>query len=232
MDFLMRLQAIYPQARPVDITTLGPFLVATMDRYAIDRPLRQAHFLAQVGHESGQLRYREEIASGDAYDTRADLGNTPARDGDGRLYKGRGGIGCTGKANYSAYDQHRQAGGLLVREPWRVGTDPELFCDVAGWYWDVHQLNPLADADNARLITKRINGGYNGLADRLAILERAKRVLLPNRDDVRRLQVYLNGQSAAPRLAVDGDFGGRTRAALEAFLALGGQLPAGLARAW
>jgi putative chitinase len=78
----------------------GP-LAAKMAAAAITTPLRQAHFLAQLGHESGELRYTEELASGDAYEGRRDLGNTVP--GDGRRFKGRGLIQLTGRANYQAY---------------------------------------------------------------------------------------------------------------------------------
>ncbi|MCK7579811.1 MAG: hypothetical protein MZV65_31730 [Chromatiales bacterium] len=171
------LRAIYRRAREHDILELAPWIAATSTRYQIDTPLRQAHFLAQIGHESGELRYREEIASGDAYDTRVDLGNTPECDGDGRTWKGRGLIQLTGATNYRRYAGFKQRPDIL-KHPEIVALDSELCCDVAGWYWMRRDINRWADADDLRAVTRRINGGYNGLADRQRLLVRAKHVLM------------------------------------------------------
>lgn len=172
MSLDAELRAIYRHARDRDIQELAPHIQACMDRYQINTPLRKAHFLAQIGHESGQLRYREEIASGAAYEGRQDLGNT--RPGDGRRFKGRGLIQLTGRANYAAYDQDKALGGMLLREPGFLATNPALCCDVAGWFWDRRALNALADEDALHAITRKINGGLNGLEDRAALLARAK----------------------------------------------------------
>lgn len=209
------LRAIYPEARAQDCETLAPYLRDTMARYHIDTALRAAHFLAQVGHESGQLRYREELASGDAYDTRTDLGNTPERDGDGRRWKGRGLIQLTGAANYRAYAADKRRPDILER-PQLLATDPELCCDVAGWYWDRHTLNTWADRDDVRTITRIINGGYNGLSDRMRLLARAKSVLTEARS-VHALQRALNAWGITPPLVVDGILGSKTREAVRAF---------------
>lgn len=140
-------------------------------KYGINTPLRQNHFLAQVLHESGAFYYKEEIASGDAYDTRVDLGNTPQKDGDGRLYKGRGWIQCTGKANYSLAS--KEFGVDFVKNPKLVGEYP--YCAlIAGWYWNRHKLNTCADKDDIKTITKKINGGYNGIIDRTNWLNKCK----------------------------------------------------------
>jgi putative chitinase len=149
---------------------------ATLTAYNISTPLRICHFLSQLGHESGSLRYTEEIASGAAYDTgrlAAALGNTPQADGDGQSYKGRGFIQLTGKTNYRKYS--KQSGIDFIANPKLLAEVP--YCaDSAGWYWATHGLNELADQDNVRAITKKINGGYNGLADRMSRLTVCKRV--------------------------------------------------------
>ena len=168
-----QLRRILPDATRDNIDRYLPALNAGMAAREIDTPLRAAHFLAQVGHESGSLRYAEEIASGAAYEGRRDLGNTEP--GDGSHFKGRGLIQLTGRANYADYGA--AIGRDLLADPSPVATDPALAVDVACWFWVAHGLNTLADADDPERITRRINGGLNGYAQRLAILARARQVL-------------------------------------------------------
>jgi putative chitinase len=147
-------------------------LNATMDEFEINTPARQASFLSQIGHESGQLRYVEELASGSAYEGRKDLGNLQI--GDGVRFKGRGLIQITGRVNYAA---------LMLALDIDCIEHPELLeepinaCRSAGWFWQSHNINELADAGDQVRITKRINGGINGLADRIALFQIAKKVL-------------------------------------------------------
>lgn len=143
-----------------------------MDEYGIDTPLRQAHFLAQLAHESGQFVYTEEIASGEAYEGRADLGNT--QKGDGKRFKGRGLIQLTGRANYTKYGKAVGKDFTTDATAPTIATDPWLAVDVSCWFWSEHGLNELADTDDVMAVTRVINGGYNGLADRKAKLVRAK----------------------------------------------------------
>lgn len=168
------LKRIMPFATDANINKYISHLNDTMKQFAIDTPLRQAHFLAQLGHESGSLRYVREIASGEAYEGRKDLGNTSP--GDGVKYKGRGLIQLTGKANYKAFDDFTGGRYGLLEHPERV-EQPDLATMVAGWFWDKNNLNRCADQDDARKVTKIINGGYNGLDNRLDFLKRAKAVL-------------------------------------------------------
>lgn len=168
---------------PDDLRQILPYAGARADVFAepitdamaefdINTPARQAAFVAQVGHESGQLRYVEELASGQAYEGRLDLGNT--QPGDGVRYKGRGLIQITGRSNYVAC--------MLALDVDCV-LHPELLCEPinaarsAAWFWKSHGLNELADQGDQVKVTKRINGGINGLADRLALFEKAKEVL-------------------------------------------------------
>lgn len=132
-------------------------LNTAMVEFEINTPLRVAAFLAQLGHESGELRWFEEFASGMAYEGRADLGNNSP--GDGQRYKGRGPIQLTGKANYI---KAGKALGLdLVNNPHLAATTGIGF-RIAGWFWKTKGLNELADKKDFDTITKRINGGFNG----------------------------------------------------------------------
>ncbi|HVZ07761.1 glycoside hydrolase family 19 protein [Rhodopila sp.] len=166
------LQGIMPTATAAKVAQYAAPMQRGMARHAITSALRQAHFLAQLGHESGGLVYNEELADGRAYDGRADLGNT--RPGDGPRFKGRGLIQLTGRANYKAFGD--SIGRDLTTEPNNrlVATDPGLAVDAACWFWDTRSLNPLADADDIESITRRVNGGLNGFQDRKAYLARAK----------------------------------------------------------
>lgn len=145
------------------------FLNEAMERFEINTPERQAAFLAQLGHESGRLRYVEELASGRAYEGRADLGNSEP--GDGARYKGRGLIQITGRGNYAKASD--ALGVDFISDP-ELLERPDYACLSAGWFWATHGLNELADTGDFRKITRRINGGYNGLADRLALWDEAK----------------------------------------------------------
>lgn len=140
-----------------------------MHEFDINTPHREAAFIAQVAHESGGFHYVRELASGDAYEHRADLGNL--QPGDGRKYRGRGLIQITGRDNY------RKCGDALSVD---LVANPELLegavlaCRSAAWYWSDHGLNELADQHDFRKITIRINGGLNGWQDRIQYWERAK----------------------------------------------------------
>lgn len=167
-----RLRAIMPTAKTSQITLYAAPLWTGMQARAINTPLRQAHFLAQLGHESGAFSYSEELASGSAYEGRVDLGNTQS--GDGRRFKGRGLIQLTGRSNYTAYGQAIAEDLTSGDNAKRVAAEPRLATDVACWFWETRSLNALADLDDVLGITRAINGGYNGLADRRAYLRRAK----------------------------------------------------------
>lgn len=168
---------------PAELASMMPFgsvravnfaapLTATMSEFEIDTPRRQAAFLAQLAHESGSLRYVKEIADGTAYEGRKDLGNTSP--GDGVKYKGRGLIQITGKANYRACGH---ALGLdLLASPELLET-PENASRSAGWFWQWKNLNQHADADRFGSLTRAINGGYNGLDDRIQHWLRIRKVL-------------------------------------------------------
>lgn len=147
-----------------------------MALYAIDSPARQAAFLAQIGHESGGLIYVRELwgptPTQEEYEGRADLGNTEP--GDGFKYRGRGLIQITGRANY-------QTCGAALTLP--LLDHPELLeapgnaAQSAAWFWNSKNLNDLADIGDFNTITRRINGGLNGLQNRLALYALCKSTL-------------------------------------------------------
>lgn len=159
-----------------------PGLNATMGKFAIITPLRMAAFIAQIGHESGQLRYVRELGN-DKYLAKYDtgrlaqrLGNTPVADGDGQKYRGRGCIQVTGRANYEACSEALFGDSRLLNTP-ELLEQPVYAAMSAGWFWQKEGLNTLADKGDFLAITKRINGGTNGLADREALYKRALEVL-------------------------------------------------------
>lgn len=178
-----QLQSIMPRLTAARNRELLPFLTAAMSEFAIETPARAAAFLAQVAHESGQFRFMEEIWGPTDAQKRyepvtrlsQDLGNIDA--GDGKRFKGRGPIQVTGRANYRRFGD--LLGVDLIADPARAAS-PDVGFRVAGLYWSKRGLNELADAatDEAFVtITKRINGGTNGLADRQALYAVARRVL-------------------------------------------------------
>ena len=153
--------------------------------FGIDNTKRIVHYLSQCFHESGNLRYVEEIASGAAYDTgklAERLGNTPEKDGDGQKYKGRGFVQLTGFANYSAFNKSDMCTEDVVSHPEKVAQYP-LNQVASMWFWERNGLSKIADSDDGgsageeivKKITKRVNGGYNGLSNRLYLYRRFKK---------------------------------------------------------
>lgn len=150
----------------------APLLDAAMREFDINTPARQASFLSQVGHESGQLRYVRELASGAAYEGRKDLGNTQR--GDGVRFKGRALLQITGRINYKKCGE--ALGVDLIKNP-ELLEGAVLACRASAWWWKSHGLNELSDLGDQVKICKRVNGGTNGLADRLALFKKASEVL-------------------------------------------------------
>jgi len=157
-------------------------LNTAMSHHRIDTPKRMAAFLAQVGHESGQLRYVRELGGEQylgKYDTgtlAARLGNTPQTDGDGQKYRGRGLIQITGHDNYLRCSLGLFGDERLLALP-ELLERPQWAAESAAWFWEQNGLNELADRDQFSTITRRINGGSNGLEDRLQLWARARAVL-------------------------------------------------------
>lgn len=181
----------------------------------LNRPHRLAHFLGQVAHESMGWHYDREVwgpsAAQKRYESRADLGN--AQPGDGSKFRGYTPMQITGRANTTDFrDWCRKidpGAPDFAETPELMNTDPwEGLGPI--WFWDTRGLNALADANDLLAITKRINGGTNGLADRQARTTRAGLVLL-GFPTVKLFQVGAG-------LKADGIAGPQTRAAIHARL--------------
>ena len=173
-----QLKKIIPLALSINIEKYISFFNKWMPYYGITTIERICHFLAQIAHESGSLKYSKELASGDAYDTgrlAKALGNTPEEDDDGEKYKGRGLIQITGTNNYKeiSKDWNEQ----IFEHPELLET-PSNAVRSACWFWWKRGLNKKVDSGyTVEQITKIINGGYNGLKERIEFYNRAKNII-------------------------------------------------------
>lgn len=150
-----------------------------LTEFKIDTPQRMRHFMAQIAHESGGLKWLKELASGDDYEGRSDLGNN--RPGDGRRFKGAGAIQLTGRSNYQSFanhikDQRVMEGGDYVAVNYPFSS--------AGYWWYLNDMNKLCDRPdvNVLMVSRRVNcgsdkGDPNGLDDRIYYYERACNVI-------------------------------------------------------
>lgn len=143
-----------------------------LEQFNITTPVRIRHFLSQTAHESGGGRWKQELASGAAYEGRTDLGNT--QKGDGPRFKGAGYIQLTGRSNYQAFsnfikDPNVMQGCAYVAERYPFAS--------AGFWWMNNKMNALCDGNpTVEQVTKRVNGGYNGLEDRRMYYNRCLKV--------------------------------------------------------
>jgi predicted chitinase len=164
-----------------------PYCNNAMQKFEINNSLRMQHFLAQVGHESIGLKYMSEIASGEAYEDRGDLGNIYP--GDGKKFKGHGPLEITGRANHTEFFNYIGRP-ELIETPEILETDLELCWCASGWFWKSRGLNEIADMDDGSIsplrghnnalckITRIVNGWFNGLSNRAKYLEKAKAVIV------------------------------------------------------
>jgi putative chitinase len=160
---------------------LGRAMISDFKKYEINTDLRMMHFIAQAAHETANFRTLVEFGSGkdlnrngfddylERYDFRGDLGNNKA--GMGQKYRGRGIFQLTGLFNYIRFGSRISID--LAKNPDRA-AEPEVSVLIACLYWNDKKLSPLADKDDIVGITKKINGGRNGLEDRQAKLARLK----------------------------------------------------------
>jgi putative chitinase len=179
-----------------------PLFTDIVDKYEINTPLRKAHFLAQITHESGGFKYTKEnlnysgkalysvfrkyfptLDSTTNYARKPEkiankvyanrMGNGNESSGEGWKYRGRGVIQLTGKSNYEAFS--KTANQDFVTNPDLVAT-PEWALASACWFWKQRKINQYADADDIHMVTKRINGGFNGLEHRQHYLDEYKKL--------------------------------------------------------
>lgn len=178
-----QLKAMMPLASEARRNTYLKPLNDAMERFEINNPMRIAAFIAQVAHESGQLKYTAELGNGKQYEWRKDLGNLRPEaleaahangSTTGLFYEGHGLIQITG------FDNHKECGEDLGID---LVTNPMLLCEPeyaalsAAWFWWKHGLSKHADTGNFGRITRQINGGTNGAEQRLALYWNCKKVL-------------------------------------------------------
>lgn len=195
------LHTIMPRAPGSAIVPLN----AAMAEFGITTRPCAAAWLAQIAHESSQLRQLEENLNYSAHGLQATwpsrfvteveaeacarqparianrvyadrMGNGDEASGDGWKYRGRGLIQITGKANYAGCSIALFGDARLIESPELLATMTNA-CRSAAWWWTAHGLNALADAGQFAAITRRINGGLNGQSERLAYWARARKTL-------------------------------------------------------
>lgn len=203
-----------------------------LDKYGpaegLNRPHRLAHYLAQVMTESGDFRWDRELwtpgkptKAQAKYDTRTDLGNTPAADGDGYKNRGRGPLQVTGGYNIAEFEKWCSKRGYnppdFSGNPDLINTDPWEGLSAI-WYWTTRGLNKYADENNIEMITRRINGGLNGYPDRLENYDHVALVMLGyTRTDVATFQIDAK-KAGTYTGELDGESGPKTRAAMHMML--------------
>ncbi len=165
---LDELVNIVPQVAPDRLAQYVAPLNEALAKAAIDTPLRQGRFIAQLVVESDSFRTFEEYASGRAYEGRSDLGNFAP--GDGERFKGRGAIQVTGRHNYESVSQY--LGIDFVANPELMAT-PENAFETAAWYWQSRNLNAVSDSGSIESVSRIVNGGTHGLPQRIDSFQRA-----------------------------------------------------------
>ncbi len=198
------LNLIIPNARTEDINYYLKALNSEMLGHSINTPLRLAHFIAQLAYESGCLKYSAENLNYSAntlkinfkehfpnYKIAEEYANNPDKianriyankmkngdeeSGDGWNYRGRGLFRLTGKDNYAKCGEALKTD--LINKPDLLAVDANVAAAAACWFWKRKKLNTFADKDNIMIITRLINGDYNGLEERKKYLKIAKTVL-------------------------------------------------------
>jgi len=204
MILLEQIQEAFPEAKKQRVAELYEGFVETFELFDIMTPARQAAFLAQCAHESGNFnfmvenlnygakglrgtfpKYFPDDATAAHYERKPQMianrvyanrmGNGDEASGEGFKYRGRGLIQVTGKNNYRACGE--ALGADLLEEPELLETSPGAVLS-AGWFWAANNLNQFADSGDILTMTKRINGGTIGLEDRKKHYEHALHILV------------------------------------------------------
>ncbi len=163
-------EAVY--GRPLSDSQLED-LNECLAKFQINTPPRIRHVLSQTAHESGGLRWLQELDAGNYLEGRSDLGNV--NPGDGPKYKGAGVIQLTGRANYQAFSKAIGDPRVMEGSAYVAATYPFT---SAGFWWSNNNMNALCDQNaTVEQVTKRVNGGYNGLDDRKQYYEKACKVI-------------------------------------------------------
>lgn len=205
-DWVSIIKRMAPLAKPSIVSGLSAAMPKVIQIAGLTTPQRMAQFLAQIAHESDGFRTTTEYASGREYNNRKDLGNGPT---DGPTFKGRGLIQLTGRYNYQKYGD--ELGVDFIKNPSLAAQFPYAAL-TAAQYWKNNKLNNLADQGDIYAITRRINGGFNGLSDRKRYLALAEAELSPIKQAQQRLS-QLNYPVGKP----DGISGPLTRSAIRDF---------------
>ena len=141
--------------------------------FKINTKSRMRHFISQISHESGAGKWMKELASGDAYEGRRDIGNT--QPGDGRKYKGAGFIQLTGRANYASFSKYMNDPKIMNGVDYVSSKYPAT---SAGFWWHNNNMNALCDKNpSVEEVTRKVNGGYRGLEDRKKYYNRCLSVI-------------------------------------------------------
>jgi predicted chitinase len=148
-------------------------LNACLVRFQINTSVRIRHFISQISHESGGGKWMKELASGDDYEGRKDLGNT--QPGDGRKYKGAGFIQLTGRANYSDFSKYMNDPKVMDGVDYVALNYPAT---SAGYWWYNNRMNALCDKNpSVEEVTRKVNGGLRGIEDRKVYYNRCLEVI-------------------------------------------------------
>lgn len=199
-----QLKEIMSNVTEDNVNKYAPALNDEMVKFEVHTPIRIAHFIAQIAHESGSFRYSAEnlnysdkalmavfgkyfpdLTIANEYARQPErianrvyanrMGNGGEASGDGWKFRGRGLIQLTGKENYT--NCGKGIGRDLLSNPDQLATDAHAAVAASLWFWNSRGLNAHADNDDVNTVTRRINGGLNGLEDRVSYLSKAKVVL-------------------------------------------------------
>ncbi|CAK0755180.1 putative chitinase [Gammaproteobacteria bacterium] len=163
------IEQVMPRAKGKLAELYSAHLINAMSSAKITGVMREAAFLAQIAHESGELKYCREIwgptSWQEKYEGHKGLGNILP--GDGKRFMGRGLIQLTGRDNYQRCSRALFQDERLLDNP-KLLEEPEYATLSAAWYWNVQKINEPADAGDFQAVTKRINPALLGFQQRQA----------------------------------------------------------------